>query len=136
MICYNNFLKIMFIIGLVLSISPITAYSIEASHYKNDSDVDMLTQVNHMEISAGNVDNKSNYTLNRAEISSQPVKSDIINRITRKLRYVGRLLGTIILMTSMTIPITFSITKYTLPFTLIFCMFGWTLTLCCQNKYS
>jgi hypothetical protein len=49
MICYNNLLKIMFIISLVLSISPISAYSIETqTHNNNTFDMNVLTQPNLM----------------------------------------------------------------------------------------
>lgn len=56
----------MFVLGLILSISPISAYSIETqTHSNNTFDMDMLTSNIHMEIlisTTEKLDNELNCT--------------------------------------------------------------------------
>ena len=142
MICFRNLLGIIFVIGLILSISPITAYSIETQNNNNNnnnnkSGID-LTQTNHMETapSAKIVNNELENILNKTEMGSQSIeKFDIFDTLDRIACYLLRLFGTIIVMTSMTIPIVFPITEFTLSLTLVLCMTGWILTILNRNEY-
>jgi hypothetical protein len=93
---YRHIFGIIFLIGLVLSISPITAYSIEASHYNNDSDLDMLTQVNHMEVMPlDNIRNKEKIKDN--------VTQDGVNQLGRIhvyeiVEYIVHIIGTLMMI--------------------------------------
>ena len=75
MIFYKNFLGIILIIGLILSISPITAYSIETKNNDN-CNMNVLTQKTPKETTIGNVNTKLNYT-NNSNGSSPSLSSGI-----------------------------------------------------------
>jgi hypothetical protein len=66
MLLYKNFLGVVFVLGLILSISPISAYSIETqTHNNNTFDMNVLTPSIHMKTllsSTGNADNELNCT--------------------------------------------------------------------------
>lgn len=62
-----------FVLGLILSISPISAYSIETqTHSNNTFDMNVLASNIHMETllsTTGNVDNELNYINKQKEIA-------------------------------------------------------------------
>ena len=104
MICYNNLLKILFIISLVLSISPITASSIETQNISNNNYIDALTQANHMEVMP--LDNTTNNEKINVNIKngihnlgrSRDVIGDVIVDIFSKLIMCAMIITIILLM--------------------------------------
>ena len=110
MIFYKNFLGIILIIGLILSISPITAYSIETKNNDN-CNMNVLTQKTPKETTIGNVNTKLNYTNNSN--GSSPSLSSAVRDIyissdsDRKLYLCGIFLLIMSLITLISPPFTY-----------------------------
>lgn len=95
---YRHIFGIVFIMGLILSISPITAHSIETQNNNSNCDMNVLTQFNHMEVMP-----LKNTTNKEKKIENSTTKTRIYNKLGEAnlydiYTYIIHIIGTLMVI--------------------------------------